>query len=623
MSDIAGIPRAAGRVRRLALALALALVAAGVYAVVLGHDLVEDDPLIVDHVAETIRTGGVAGLLRADFRQSRSISLGYYRPVILASFALDGWLGDGRPFVYHLTNLFLHAGVTVCLAALLALWLGDRLAASCGALLFAVHPVHTETVAFVSGRTDLWAALFCLIATLTWMRVRRGRARHPAVERAMSGLALLLAVLAKETAFMLPPILLAWEALDPVGRESRSQPPAFAPWWRRAAPWAAVYAAAVGAALVLRVGVAGVGFGPDNPGLAAGQIAGVTHGDAALVVGTWLTDLTLLIVPRPMNLAYLDADVRPTVLTMFGALLFIGLCVATARRSAGRVGRVAGLWAVGFLVPVSGIVSFAGYHLHERFLYLPSMATAMLLAGLLHGLPSRRLPRRLVAGMAVTAIAALAAVTPGRAARWATERSLWSAEVAAHPANWVGFFHLAQEDARVGRLDDAIAGFERCTELVPEFAPAQAALGLAYAGAGRYEDALIATREARRLQPGLPAASYNVGVVYRLLDRHAEAATAFRDELAHRPGQPRVLRALAAELLHAGDADAALDAVEEALRQAPGYAEAHLLRGLILVQEGRDDEASDEYRFLSRAAPRLADLMRQVMPDDLDGPGGP
>ena len=158
----------------LALAPALALLA---YWNSLGGEFVWDDrTLILDG-----NLGGAWGRLdelftsnffyRAEFEPT----YGYYRPVTTLSYVLDYWIWGLQPFGYHLTNVLLHASCSVWVGLILMRLEFDSGPAILAALLFAVHPIHTESVAWISGRTDLLAFFFCSFATLTHLATSRLR----------------------------------------------------------------------------------------------------------------------------------------------------------------------------------------------------------------------------------------------------------------------------------------------------------------------------------------------------------------------------------------------------------------------------------------------------------------
>src|SRR5262245_810223 len=151
------------------------------YLPTLDFQLVWDDPHLLEFVRTQWRSGGARALLSSEFLLgSGSPHTGYFRPVVLASLWLDDGLGSGHAWVFHLTNVLLHACVCALVVLLLEWVLNDGPSAAFGGLLFAAHPVHVEAVAFVSARTDLWAALLVFSATAIWTRRRIRGATGPA-----------------------------------------------------------------------------------------------------------------------------------------------------------------------------------------------------------------------------------------------------------------------------------------------------------------------------------------------------------------------------------------------------------------------------------------------------------
>src|SRR5688572_30758519 len=131
---------------------------------------------------------------------------GFWRPWVLGSYAVNWWLGAGAPFVFHATNLLVHALNAVLLLYVLARWVPSLFAACAGALLFAVHPVQTEPVVWIAGRTDTLCALGLLVLTLGV----RARPERRALGNVLVAAGLLIAFGSKEAAIVAP-ILVAIE----------------------------------------------------------------------------------------------------------------------------------------------------------------------------------------------------------------------------------------------------------------------------------------------------------------------------------------------------------------------------------------------------------------------------
>lgn len=147
------------------LAVLVLLIVGAVYANALLCGFVYDDwDLVVRN--PWLREGRLAEAFRSGYWESSRGGSFYYRPVVSISYWVDHALWGTSPFGYHLRNVALHAASSVLVLLLAARWLSSRPAALAVAALFAVHPVHTQSVTWIAGRTDLLAALFCLLALL-------------------------------------------------------------------------------------------------------------------------------------------------------------------------------------------------------------------------------------------------------------------------------------------------------------------------------------------------------------------------------------------------------------------------------------------------------------------------
>ena len=138
--------------------LLLAAVVVSLYSNTLFHDFVFDDVMIVTH----LQWGRILGRTG-------------YRPVRTLTYALNFALGGANPFGYHLFNVLLHAVNSILIFLLFRSVLGRMDASFLGAMLFAVHPLQTASVAYVSGRKDLLAAFFLLLASLLYVEWRQRR----------------------------------------------------------------------------------------------------------------------------------------------------------------------------------------------------------------------------------------------------------------------------------------------------------------------------------------------------------------------------------------------------------------------------------------------------------------
>lgn len=503
-------------------ALLAALVAFLVFAPTLDYPLVWDDVPLTWRAASPPGGGGLAAVLTQEFQLERGVPTGYYRPVVMLSLWLDGKLASAITVQYHLTNVLLHAACTFLVVLLLGRLIpaggtGPLLAGA----LFALHPVHTEAVAFVSGRTDLLAALFVLSAALFWLD-HRGR---PSLSRLVaSGLCLLFGLMSKEVAAMLPVVLLAIDAATERGGG--------ASWWARNRAPLVAWSAALALAAALRFGVAGVALGA-----AAGEVP-----TFATRLAAFATFLRLLVVPWPLNAYYTVESLPPLAPSLVVALLLVAAFVVAAR-VAGRASVLGGAaFVVAFLVPVMGFVPIRGAAVAERFLYLPSVGVALLAAGLLSAASRRPAVHRaaLVAVLVVGAVFAAGTITRSRT--WSSAETLGREIERTSPAQRAGTRNeFARKLQARGMHAQAAAALREAVALQPGAAVLWNNLGVSQLALGQAADALASFDRALALDPSLAEARLQRGMALIALGRRDEAAVE-ADRLA--PGDEQRAHAL-------------------------------------------------------------------------------
>jgi len=482
---------------------------------------------------------GAADLWRADVFGTRGEltgQSGFWRPLVLLSFRAEHDLTGGAavPFAWlgHVVNLLLHALATLALwRVLLLLDLPDA-AALAAAALFAVHPVHAETVAWLSGRSDLGATALAFLGTAVLLRrPRDGRARTLDRDAVLGALLLVAALLFKESAALL--LLLAVLALRWQG-----QP------WRQAAA-APTFALVVYG--ILRVALFTRAIAPD---------AYLGPESASVRWATWLSivpeALRLLVWPgaaTPIHpVAPAVSWAQPAVPTgLVALLLMLYLCLHAWQRREPALGY--GLLLVtGTLLLLAPWVRFpTGFRevaapLYERYFYAAAAGPPIALAWLLR----KRLARAPILAAAGT-LAAVLLIRPAAAAAgavWSSDEAFARAGLAAAPHSANLWNHLgvakleelrAQGDRAAG--DQALLAFQRARALQPDLAEAEINAFIALAMLGREDEATEAAHHLLQRRPDDPAALDNVAQWHFGHQRWKEAAALFERELA--TGRPR------------------------------------------------------------------------------------
>lgn len=415
--------------------LTVAAVAIVVHLGALWNRFAQDDVAII-LLNPVLRTS--AGLWRAFLEPYWPPDFGgnLYRPLTIATFAIDRLLGQA--WWFHLGNLLWHAGATVAVTVLARRWAGTTAALVAG-LLFAVHPVHVEAVAYVVGRAELLAALFALLAV------------YAAVERnsvAWSAVALAAGLLSKENAAVAP-ALVVWCWVVGVGRPPR----------RRMLTYAAGWAAIAVAYGTLRFFV----LRPYERFLDVAPVfVGASFTDVRLTAVAALADVTrLLVFPLHLRADY-SPDERTLVTTALDPRFIAGLLclvmwavlLALAWRRGRRVEAVGLGWLALAFLPVANLAFPIGVLIAERTLYLPSVGLLLAAGSLLKDLPARRLwPLLAVVVLAGGLRSAM------RVPVWRDDRSLAMSMLEDSPRSSVGSWGVGAILQRSGNAERALAAF--------------------------------------------------------------------------------------------------------------------------------------------------------------------
>ncbi len=477
-----------------------------------------------------------------------------FRPVVNLSYAVDHTLWGLDPFGFHLTNLLLHllnVALLFALARRLLLDLRRRrgeegappgtlldLAGFTAAALLAVHPLMTEAVAYVSGRSELLATLFVLASLLLLRRALDGRRPW-----ALAGglVTFVLGILSKETAAMLPLMLVTADLLV-VGSPGEARR-------RRLLRFHLPLTALVVAAGVVRLAV----WARIERGAEAFSLWQHVLTEAEVV---WRY-VGLLLLPVGQSIMHPVATVTdPLDATALAALAALVVAAAGLVPLGRRLPLVALglLWFLLLLAP-SHVIPLQEAMAEHR-VYTAACGFFLAVAGGV-STAGRRLagagrPAVPVAAVVlVPLLAMLTAATVARARVWTDEVALWGDAARKAPDTWGAQYAWADALRAAGRCADAVPAYRRATELIPDEVSAHLNLGICLAELERFDEAWLALEEARRLAPGDPKPATNLGTLAARLGRYGEARASFRAAIALDPDgvAPRLLLARLAEAL--------------------------------------------------------------------------
>ena len=413
------------------------------------YNVVQNEPIRdLGNIPEFFTEAWGAG---AASEHSRALNTNYWRPVVLVSYAIDYALFGLEPLGFHATNVLLHG---VCSGLLLMLgwllWTGgprERWGVCVGALLFAVHPLHTEVVNVITYRTDLLAALFTLIAMVIWLRAPR----RPVYLMVVLPVLYACGLGAKEMAITLPALLVV---LDRVTARTD---------WRRLAVQLSPMLVVLGLYMVLR----SLLLEPSSMTYFSQVWPAGLEADGASIFWTMASVFglygRLFLMPWPLNPFYdwsetvLPIQDSPwTVEVLAGVVLLAALLLLMWRwrTKAPKIVACIGLYLL-ILIPVSQLVPIivaAG----ERFLYL-AIGGPLLGLGVM---AARRLSPRVFIAIAVVCIGSCASMTVVRNADWRTDETILEANVDDWPDSfnaWFGLATLRQKLALQARTSGNVA----------------------------------------------------------------------------------------------------------------------------------------------------------------------
>jgi tetratricopeptide (TPR) repeat protein len=447
------------------------------YANALGNGFAYDDDGIITQ-NPVVLSGDWDRALKGSWWPDPLEGAGLYRPLTLTSFVVEWKLFGGDPLGFHGLNAVFHALVSL-LAFLLLLGLGSLPGAAAGAVVFAVHPLHTEAVANVVGRAELYAALFYLGACLLYWRGRDWTGVPRYVRLVGLGALYFLALMGKEIAVTLPGALFLLELFASLtgeeGRRGGPEPGAdrFPGFTRRLwgeAPVFLLLVAVLATYLGLRYLALGTVMGeiPAPIFLAIGPTARLF---TALAI--WVQYVRLILFPRDLAVDYDPGVLFPSegldVPMVMGTLTMVALGLAAYRsRKALPLISLGILWFALAVLPVSNLIFPTGVILAERTLYLPSLGLSFVVAGLVPAVLSLSRSRQLlVLVFAVAFAGGLFIKTVLRNPAWMSTFIVQQTLNEEHPESWRAIRARAQGLERVGEIDAAREDWDLAVRLAP------------------------------------------------------------------------------------------------------------------------------------------------------------
>ena len=515
-----------------------------------------------------------------------------YFPLVYTTFRIEHALWGLNPSGYHWINLLLHVANALLVWRVLVrlkvpgAWLAGAI--------FALHPVHVESVAWITERKNVLMGFFFLLTLLAWIAFLDERTKRP---WRFYGLALILYVLAlsaKTTACTLPAalLLILWLQKKPINKRLLSQVVPFlilgigmgllAVWWER-----------------YHQGTRGVLF-------ALGPIERILIASRAV----WFY-LSKLIWPSNLTFIYPKWNISPAhPLDYTWLLAGVVLCAVIyfARRYVGRGVEVAAAFFVATLSPVLGFImlyTFRYTFVADHYQYLASIGPiALASAGVatLAGTFKRSRPLILSAAGCVTVTLAL--LTWRQAAMYADIEALWRTTLKGNPECWMAHNNLGIALFQKGDTDEAVAHYRTTLEMQPDFWDAEYNLGIALLSKGQVDEAIAHCSNAVRIAPNDPDALVSLGNALLQKERIDDAIVYYQKALSIRPDYFLAHHSLGHAFLEKGEIDAAISHCRAALLIQSENADAHTNLAIALDEKGQAAEAIQHYQKALEISPQ-------------------
>jgi Tfp pilus assembly protein PilF len=555
----------------LLIAIALVAVTLAVYFQVGNHQFLnlDDNSYVTDnsHVA--------SGLSGANIRWAfTSVEASNWHPLTWLSHMADVQLYGMNPRGHHLTSVAIHTAAALCLLLLLVRMTGDLWPSAFVAALFALHPLHVESVAWVAERKDVLSALFCFLTLLAYVEyVARRKLWLYMLTLGLFALGLM----AKPMLVTLPLVMLMLDYWPLGRREAERQEPRGLRLITEKIPFFAcsvlsglitIYAQQHGGAMAALTTV------PLLNRCQNALAAYVTYLGKTL----WPRDLAVL-YPFPAFIPLWQSICSLSLLIILTAIVF-------------RIGRrhpclmVGWFWFIITLVPVIGIIQVGSQAMADRYTYIPTIGLFIMAAwGIPELTKGMRQQKAVVTLLAATVIFTSAVLTRQQLGYWRDNVSLYRHTLQITTGNYIIHNNLGIALAGSGQLNEAIREYQRALQIFPDHANAHYNLGTALQTKGFLNAALKEYQETLRITPDDPDARINLGRIFASQGRMDEAIREYRLVLLTNPGSADVHYNLGLALSRTGCLDEAIQEYRQTLLIDPKNSNANFSLKLSLAQK--------------------------------------
>jgi tetratricopeptide (TPR) repeat protein len=540
-----------------------------------------------------------------------------WQPVTLLSHALDCQIYGLNPAGHHLTSVLLHGANTIVLFLLLQSMTGAAWRSAAVAALFALHPLHVESVAWISERKDVLSTLFGLLSLWAYVKYVWGKSEirnpkpetNPKFETGSGKIYYVLALAFFALGLMSKSMLVTWPCvmllLDywPLGRlrfaemnidgEPDSRRSALTT--RRLIPVVVEKLPFFALSMTMSI----VTFFTFKEGKAVAPLEAIPIGTRVLSAAIsyigymrkliWPSDLAP-IYPRNLDWPVWEMAVAPVLLAVITAL-------AIWKRDRRPYALAGWAWYLGTLLPVIGLVQIGSHAMADRYTYIPAIGLMWSVVWMAADCVATGTWRQMALATAATAgLLSCTIIAQKQLMYWQNTETLFRHAVAVTSNNYIAWSSLAFDYAKRHEAREAEQCFRTALAIKPRSTFLLDKLAGVLIDQGRYDEAMAQCETALQLEPQMAAAHGTVGLALMKQGKTQQAIEQYEESLRLDPEEASAHYNLANALARQGEYEKAREHYQESVRLEPTSAEAHNNLGYMLTRENKLNDAMSEFR---------------------------
>jgi tetratricopeptide (TPR) repeat protein len=527
-----------------------------------------------------------------------------WNPLVWLSFMFDYQLFGLNAGGYHLTNLILHILSTLLLFRLFNHMTGEIWKSSFVAALFALHPLHVESVAWVSERKDVLSAFFWMLTLYLYVRY----AGKPDMKRYLLVLfTFILALISKPMVVTLPVIMILLDYW-PLGRfhfretENKLKGITFGKDHLLLVLEKIPFMILSIAIIIITIS------GPDNPG----KIQYLLRFRVSNAFVSFITYLEKAFWPHDMAVFYNFPTQIPVWQVAGASLLIITVTIfvfITAKRFPSLF--VGWFWYAITIAPVIGVIQLSNHPMADRYYYLPSIGIAVMLAwGVPVFIKNEKIRKKILFPAGITFLAMLSVLTWQQCSYWENTVSLFNHALQVTKNNYLAHNNLGVTLLNEGKIAEAICHYNKSINIKPDYINAYINLGNAYTKLGEHQKAFENFNKAITINPNYlnNFNAYNKrGIAYAQQGKYTYAINDFNKAISLKSDYADAYYNRGVTYANMGQYQQAIDNYNESIILQPDYPFAYYNRGVAYTNKGQYQRAVDDYNKAIQLKPDYAD----------------